>query len=104
MNALKYFVHLTLEDGLNVSKIIVFGSQVNGNPTEESDIDILIISKDFIKKDTFQRASLTKNPEIMTKKKFMFLSDVITRLQKKLENGSQLIAEFAKDGKVIYAA
>jgi predicted nucleotidyltransferase len=104
MNAVKYFVQLTLEDGLNVSKIILFGSQANGAPTEESDIDIVIVSEDFRKKDIFERAMLTKKPEIMTIKKFMLPLDVITMTPEEFESESSLIAGFAKTGKVVYAA
>ena len=33
--------------GINVQKVILFGSYARGNPGEYSDIDLVVISKDF---------------------------------------------------------
>ena len=33
--------------GINAQKIILFGSYARGNPSEYSDIDLVVISKDF---------------------------------------------------------
>jgi len=57
------------EKGLKVSKIIVFGSQAKGTATEESDIDIVIVSEDFKRKNIFRRADLTKDAEIRNHQK-----------------------------------
>ena len=54
------------QTGLNVKKIIVFGSQANGKCNADSDIDIIVISNDFRNKNIFKRAKLTKDAEIMT--------------------------------------
>ena len=83
-------------------KIILFGSQAKGESTEESDIDILIVSNDFHDKDIFERATLTKDAEIMTIKKFMIPLDIITMTQEEFESETSLIAEYVKDGEVIY--
>lgn len=48
------------EEGLSISKIILFGSHARGTSAEESDIDIVIVSKDFKGKSVFDRAKLTK--------------------------------------------
>ena len=88
--------------GLNISKIILFGSQAKGESTEESDIDILIVSNDFQDKDIFERATLTKDAEIMTIKKFMIPLDIITMTQEEFESETSLIAEYVKEGEVIY--
>ena len=34
-------------EGINLTEIIVFGSRIKGDYTDRSDIDILLISKDF---------------------------------------------------------
>ncbi|MCX5898552.1 MAG: nucleotidyltransferase domain-containing protein [Proteobacteria bacterium] len=44
--------------GLNISKIILFGSQARGGATAGSDIDIAIVSVDFRGKDIFKRVEL----------------------------------------------
>ena len=92
------------EKGLKVSKIILFGSQVKGTTTEENDVDILILSEAFRGKDIFERARLTKDAEIMTLKKFMMPLDIVTLTLEEFERGTSLVVEYAKRGKVMYAA
>lgn len=92
------------DKGLNISKIIVFGSCAYGKTTEESDIDIVIVSDDFRGKNIFERAKLTKEAEIMTIKRFLIPLDILTMTPKELETGTSLIADYAKKGKVFYAA
>jgi predicted nucleotidyltransferase len=99
------FLNKCLSDtGLNISKIIIFGSYAYGKPTEESDIDIVIVSKDFEEKDIFERAELTKEAEIKTIKKFVIPLDIITMTPEEFKNGRSLISGYAKNGKVLYAA
>ena len=42
----KYMKNLTA-DGISVTFVVVFGSQVTGKATELSDIDVLVVSSDF---------------------------------------------------------
>lgn len=102
--AIRFFEKCLKEKGLKVSKIILFGSQVKGKTTEGSDVDILIISEDFRNKDIFERARLTKDAEIMTLKKFMMPLDIVTLTSEEFESTKSLVVEYAKKGKVMYAA
>ncbi len=102
--AIKFFENCLKEKGVKVSKIILFGSQITGKATGESDVNILIISPDFQNKDIFERARLTKEAEIKTIKKFRMPLDIITLTSEEFESGSSLITEFARKGKVMYAA
>jgi|SRR5659263_146845 len=101
---IKFLGRCLNKKGLRVSKIILFGSQVKGTTTKESDVDILIISEDFCGKDIFESARLTKDSEIMTFKKFMMPLDIVTLTSKEFERGTSLVVEYAKRGKVMYAA
>ncbi len=92
------------ETGLNIEKIILFGSQASGEATEESDIDIIVISKDFRNKDIFKRARLTKDAEISTIRKFMIPFDILTMTPEEFESGDSLLSEYAREGEIIYAA
>jgi len=92
------------ENGLKIKKIILFGSQASGRATKESDVDIVIISEDFRRKDIFKRAELTKEAEIMTIKKFMIPLDIITMTPEEFESETSLVAEYAKRGKVLFPA
>jgi len=75
--AIKFLEQCLKENGLNISKIILFGSQAT-ETTDNSDVDILIISDDFKNKDIFERARLTKDAEIKTIRKFMVPLDIVT--------------------------
>jgi uncharacterized protein len=92
------------QTGLNVQKIIVFGSQANGKYNDGSDIDIIVISNDFKNKDIFKRARLTKDAEIMTIKKFMIPLDIVTMTPEELADDKSLLSDYARTGEVIYDA
>ena len=92
------------QSGLNVSRIILFGSQSTGAASEESDIDVLIVSKDFRGKDIFERVQLVKDAEVMTIKKFLVPLDTVTMTPEEFESDSSLTAEYAKSGEVITGA
>lgn len=100
MKAIKLLEQCLQENGLDVFKIILFGSQVSGKVTQESDIDVVIISKDFQNKNIFERAALTKDAEIRTIKKFLIPLDVITLTPEEFE--TSLFSEYAKNGEVVY--
>ncbi len=104
VEAIRFLERCLKEKGLHVSKIILFGSQLRGKPTKESDVDIAIISDDFQGKDIFERARLTKEAEIKTLKKFMMPLDIVTLTSEEFESGTSIVAEYAKKGKVMYAA
>ena len=46
------------ELGIEVSKIILYGSYAGGRPKEYSDIDIIIVSPTFNKMDIFERQEI----------------------------------------------
>ena len=92
------------QTGLNVEKIIIFGSQVVGNYKFDSDIDVAIISNDFKNKNIFERARLTKDAEIKTIRKFVIPLDIVTMTPEELADGKSLLSDYAKTGEVIYDA
>jgi len=101
IEAIKFLEGCLIENGLNISKIILFGSQAEGKANEESDVDVVVISQDFHEKDIFQRAMLTKEAEIMTIKKFMIPLDIITLTSEEFESENSLVAQYAKNGMYI---
>jgi predicted nucleotidyltransferase len=92
------------KQNLNISKIAIFGSQAKGSATGESDLDIVIVSKDFQGRDIFERVKLIKEPEILTIKKFMVPLDIITMTPEEFESESSLIAAYAREGEIVFAA
>ena len=91
------------ETGLNIEKIVLFGSQANGEATAESDIDIIVVSEDFRNKDIFKRARLTKEAEISTIRKFMIPFDILTMTPEEFGSEDSLLADYARQGKIVYA-
>jgi predicted nucleotidyltransferase len=102
LDALDYFEKQLEQNGLHVSKVILFGSQAKDEATEESDIDVVVLSDDFRNKDIFERVRLTMDAEVLTIKKFMIPFDIITMTPEEFENGSSLISLYASEGKVVY--
>ena len=102
LEAIRFFEDCLKETGLNISKIILFGSQAAGKATAESDIDVAILSEDFRDKDIFERAALTKDAEIRTIKKFIIPLDIITMTPEEFESETSLAAIYAKEGEVVY--
>lgn len=87
----------------NPDAIILFGSYACGNPTEDSDIDLLII------KDTSERPidrRITVSKLVSDPRRLMpFAPLVITpkELAHRLEVGDQFFEEILSKGKVLYA-
>ena len=71
IEAVTSFTDCLIKGNIRPSKIILFGSYADGKPANDSDLDIIVISEDFRDKDIFERAEMTRMPEIMTIKKFM---------------------------------
>ena len=84
--------------GIGVEKLILFGSYAAGVNREGSDIDVVVISKDFAGKDFWERTEL--------------LSDIIYEIFEPIEAVALTheewekrelgIAECAKGGEIIY--
>lgn len=91
MKVIKFLEQCLRESGLNISKIILFGSQSKGTAAKESDIDVVIISDDFKGKNIFERARLTKDAEIKTIKKFILPLDILTMTRDEWEKSSEML-------------
>ena len=101
---IEFFRDKLIEREVNVSKIILFGSQASGKTGVDSDIDIVVVSEDFRRKNIFRRVDLIKDAEVQTIKKFMVPLDIITMTPEEYESRTSLIAEYAHHGRVLYAA
>ncbi|MGE5340993.1 MAG: nucleotidyltransferase domain-containing protein [Candidatus Omnitrophota bacterium] len=70
------------EKGLDISQIILFGSYAKQTESEESDIDLIIVSPNFRDKSLFERVELTTGVDRTLVKTFkkpfdlMFYSDI----------------------------
>ena len=93
-----------------VEKIILFGSYAYGMPGDESDLDIIVVTKDnFIPITNRERMELHHKYNILIKKfRRVIPIDMLvyTKLmyQKLLESGSLFTTEVNIKGKVLYEA
>jgi uncharacterized protein len=82
-------------------KIILFGSYAYGQPTEDSDVDILVIMP-------FKGRNPEKATEIWMATKPRFPIDIMVRkpteLKKRLKMGDFFLREITEKGKVLYEA
>jgi len=101
--AIKYLMDLLFEKGLDINKVILFGSYATGNYREDSDIDIVVISNNFSGKDTFERAKMLGDIEWRLIKKYLFPFDIVTMSPEEYKKGISLVSQFVRDGKVIYS-
>ena len=102
--AIQFFEERLSARNVSVSRIILFGSQADGKVSAESDVDILLISKDFKNKSIFKRLVMIKDAEIATIKKFMIPLDIVMMTPEEFESGTSLVSQYARKGKVLFAA
>ncbi len=85
----------------NPHKIILFGSYAYGKPTEDSDVDILVVIP-------FKGRNPEKATEIWMATKPRFPIDIMVRkpaeLNKRLKMGDFFLREITEKGKVLYEA
>jgi predicted nucleotidyltransferase len=86
---------------ITVDEIIVFGSYARGNYTEDSDLDIAVISQDFNGKDVFQKARMLKGLKWALVEKFELAFDIVPLSLKQWQESSSLVVDFVKEGKVL---
>jgi predicted nucleotidyltransferase len=83
------------------TKIILFGSYAYGRPTEDSDVDMLIIMP-------FEGRGAHKSAEIATVTHPHFAVDLLVRtpeqVKARLDLGDFFIREIVENGKVLYEA
>lgn len=98
-----FLVDLFRQINIRVDKIIIFGSYSREEYDEESDMDIVIVSKDFRGKDLFEIVELTKDIHWNLVDKLMRPFDILYYSDEEWEEGNSLIInEAKKDGIVIY--
>lgn len=86
--------------GIEPQKLILYGSYASGINSEGSDIDLVVISDDFIGKDYWDRIEI--------------LSDIIYEIfapieavamtQEEWDRGDSFVTDFARNGEVLFAA
>ena len=82
------FLRIELESkGVSLKGIAMFGSQMRGTATPESDLDLILISDAFKNKDIFERSDITMDAEIKTLRKFHIPMDIIKLTNDEYQQG-----------------
>ena len=93
--------HLELEArGIKPLKLILFGSYAEGNMMKGSDIDLIVISDDFIDKSYWERIDILSDAiyEIFAP------IEAVAFTQDEWEQGDSFVIDFARDGETLFAA
>jgi predicted nucleotidyltransferase len=89
---------------IHINKIIIFGSYAKRRQRESSDIDVIIVSRDFRDKDIFERVSLTTGigRELVRKTGKPF--DIMFYSDREWKEGNSIIISAARQqGELLYS-
>ncbi len=92
---------LALESkGIRIHKLVLYGSYAQGKATEGSDIDVLVISDDFLGKSYWERI------EILSDAIYEVFEPIeaVALTNEEWEKGERAVVDYAKKGEVIFAA
>ena len=83
--------------GVAIDKIVLYGSHARGAAGEESDIDLIVISRDFERKNYWQRIELLSDAiyEVLEP------IEAVAMTPDEWETGESLLVDFAKNGQVV---
>jgi len=101
LEAVNFFSTAIRKNGIHIHDLILFGSSGAGTARPDSDIDIAVISNDFVGKDIFERALMTKDAELQTVRKFKMPLDVLTLTPEEYQDQASLIAGTIRKGIVL---
>ncbi len=84
--------------GIKADKLILFGSCATGQCREDSDIDVVVISRDFQNKSYWERIDILSAA----------IYDIFEPIEataftpQEWQSGESIIVDFAKNGEVVY--
>ena len=93
---------LTRQKGIDVDRIVVFGSYARGEEKKGSDIDIIIVSRNFEGKDIFERVEIASGLHRELVEKTMMPADIMYYSPTEWEQGNSLIINQAKEEGIVY--
>ena len=100
MNRIKEFGQRVGRE-FNAERVMLFGSYARGAVTEDSDVDLLVIT-------LFEGRNVDKSVEIRMKLRPKFPVDLLVRtpekVRRRIEMGDGFMREILEEGKVLYEA
>lgn len=85
-------------EGIKVNKLVLFGSFATGRYREDSDIDVVVISNDFKAKSYWERIDILSNAIYEVFEPI----EAIAYTSEEWEKGESALADYAKNGEVVY--
>ena len=85
-------------EGIKPDKLILFGSHSTQTQRPDSDIDLIVISEDFADKDYWQRIDILAAAICSIFEPI----EAVAMTDEEWQHGNSLIADYARDGEVIY--
>lgn len=95
------FVTETKNQGIEISTVILFGSQSDGTASDESDVDIALISSSFQNLDSLQRRKRVKPALYRIIKRYKMPIDLILLTPEEYETESSIRMSFIRNGVTI---
>ncbi len=98
---IQYLTEELQKSGVNTDSVHLFGSYASGTASEDSDIDIAIISPDFRGFQFSKRFHLLGSPLINTIRKYQVPIDIIPLTPEEFEQEQSIRMDFIRQGIVV---
>ncbi|MEA1964623.1 MAG: nucleotidyltransferase domain-containing protein [Candidatus Aerophobetes bacterium] len=103
VKAVEILEKLFQKRGIEIYKIVIFGSYAKGEEKKESDLDIIVVSENFEDKDIFEKVEIVSGIHRELVEKITIPVDIMYYSPTEWEKGSSLIINAAREeGKVVY--
>jgi predicted nucleotidyltransferase len=85
-------------EGIKINKLVLFGSYATDRYKQDSDIDVVVISKDFNDKNYWERI------DILSSAIYQIFQPIeaVAMTPEEWERADSLIVDYAKGGEVVY--
>lgn len=93
---------LVKQRGMDVDKIVIFGSYARGEEKKGSDIDIIVVSRDFEGKDIFEKVEIASGLHRELVERTMMPADIMYYSPTEWEEGNSIIIDMAKEEGIVY--
>ncbi|MDR3286435.1 MAG: nucleotidyltransferase domain-containing protein [Prevotellaceae bacterium] len=84
-NVVSYLHESLVANGLENNRIALFGSALTGNMHPDSDIDMIVVSKNFENKDIFERINMTLKAQLDVQRKYVVPMDILLKTPEEYE-------------------
>ena len=100
LSAIRGFREALVGEGVRPAKIILCGSYARGDWKDWSDIDVAVVSEDFAGKGYWDRIDLLVEGICRVRQPI----EAVAMTPEEWEKGDSMIAQFAREGEVVYSA